>query len=159
MSAALDQFLAALRVHDCDPQRNGSGWKARCPAHDDQRPSLSLNVGDNGTVLVKCHAGCTTDAVVEAVGLSMQNLFPDKGTATRTKARRIVATYDYRNEDDDLLFQAVRYETKDFRQRRPDGSGGWIWNMSGAHDATSRPRMRGLQPEGPDSPNWRITWG
>ncbi len=43
--------------------------------------------------------------------------------------RRIVATYDYRNEAGALLYQAVRYRPKGFTQRQPDGSGGWIWNI------------------------------
>jgi hypothetical protein len=44
--------------------------------------------------------------------------------------RRIVATYDYRDERGDLLQQVVRFEPKDFRQRRPDGNGGWIWKKA-----------------------------
>jgi hypothetical protein len=44
---------------------------------------------------------------------------------------RIVACYDYCDEDGRLLFQTVRYEPKDFKQRRPDGKGGWIWNLDG----------------------------
>jgi DNA primase len=38
-----------------------------------------------------------------------------------------VATYDYRDEGGELLYQTVRYDPKDFKQRRPDGRGGWIW--------------------------------
>ena len=37
--------------------------------------------------------------------------------------------YDYTDEQGELLYQAVRKEPKDFRQRRPDGQGGWIWNL------------------------------
>ena len=45
---------------------------------------------------------------------------------------RIVATYDYTDADGKLLYQVVRYEPKDFRQRRPDGNGGWTGSsMSG----------------------------
>jgi RecA-family ATPase len=40
---------------------------------------------------------------------------------------RIVATYDYTDADGTLLYQIVRYDPKDFRQRQPDGKGGWIW--------------------------------
>ena len=43
--------------------------------------------------------------------------------------RSIIATYDYRDETGDLLFQVVRFVPKDFRQRRPDGKGGWIWSL------------------------------
>ncbi len=43
--------------------------------------------------------------------------------------RKITKTYDYNDESGQLLYQVVRYELKDFRQRRPDGKGGWIWNL------------------------------
>lgn len=45
--------------------------------------------------------------------------------------RRIVATYDYHDERGNLLFQTVRYEPKGFAQRRPNGRGGWTWNLKG----------------------------
>ena len=44
---------------------------------------------------------------------------------------KIVATYDYRDAAGGLAFQVVRFEPKDFRQRRPDGKGGWVWKMQG----------------------------
>jgi hypothetical protein len=44
---------------------------------------------------------------------------------------RIVATYPYRDEQGRTLFEAVRYQPKDFKLRRPDGQGGWIWNLNG----------------------------
>ena len=44
---------------------------------------------------------------------------------------RTVATYDYCDAGGEVIFQALRYEPKDFRQRRPDGKGGWIWNLQG----------------------------
>jgi hypothetical protein len=47
-------------------------------------------------------------------------------------AAEIVATYDYTDEGGNLLFQCVRFQPKDFRQRQPDGKGGWIWNLDGA---------------------------
>jgi putative DNA primase/helicase len=43
----------------------------------------------------------------------------------------IVATYDYRDEQGNLLFQQCRLEPKSFRQRRPDGSSGWVWKTQG----------------------------
>lgn len=57
-------------------KRSGKGYQARCPAHDDNGPSLSLLEGDDGRVLLHCHAGCATEAVVAAMGLSMGDLFP-----------------------------------------------------------------------------------
>ncbi len=44
---------------------------------------------------------------------------------------KIVKTYDYVDEKGNLLYQNVRYEPKNFRQRRPDGNGRWIWNLNG----------------------------
>jgi DNA primase len=45
--------------------------------------------------------------------------------------KRLVNTYDYKDEEGLLLFQVVRFEPKEFRQRRPDDQGGWIWNLQG----------------------------
>jgi hypothetical protein len=53
-------------------------WIARCPAHDDKSPSLSIRELGDGTVLVKCFAGCGAADVVEAVGLRFPDLFPPR---------------------------------------------------------------------------------
>jgi len=45
--------------------------------------------------------------------------------------KKIVAVYDYADEHGKLVYQKVRFEPKDFRLRRPDGKGGWTWNMAG----------------------------
>ena len=54
------------------------GWSARCPAHDDKKPSLSIGVGEDGRVLMHCHSGCPCRSVVAAIGLSMRDLFPQQ---------------------------------------------------------------------------------
>ena len=54
------------------------------------------------------------------------------------KLGRIVATYNYTDAADELLFQVVRYDPKDFRQRRPGGKGGWIWNVGGVEQVPYR---------------------
>jgi hypothetical protein len=111
-------------------KETGTGWSARCPAHDDRRASLSIASDDDGTVLVKCHAGCGTAAILSAVGLTLKDLFPSRSGTSRMN---IVAEYNYTDADGKLLFQVVRLDPKDFRQRRPDanGKGGWIWNLKG----------------------------
>jgi hypothetical protein len=53
------------------------------------------------------------------------------GEDPRRAGREIEATYDYRDEQGELLFQVVRFVGKDFRQRRPDGAGGWDWKLNG----------------------------
>ena len=63
-------------------KQTGSGkWLARCPAHDDKHPSLSVAEGDDGRVLVKCWSGCGAAEVVAAVGMSFSDLFPCKPIA------------------------------------------------------------------------------
>jgi AAA domain len=118
----LEALLARLKR----ARRKGSGWQALCPAHADKNPSLSIDVRDE-RILIHCHAGCSQEAVLTALGIEAHELFLD---ASDTK-RRIVAVYPYTDEKDGLLFQVVRYEPKGFRQRRPDGKGGWHWNLNG----------------------------
>jgi len=55
-------------------RRSGAGWMARCPAHGDRTPSLALRDGSDGRVLVFCHAGCSQDAVIDA--LRRRGLWP-----------------------------------------------------------------------------------
>jgi putative DNA primase/helicase len=104
--------------------REGNGWKALCPAHIDKNPSLSIRQSD-GKTLLYCHAGCPTEAVLAALGMEARDLFEDGNGG-----RRIVAEYDYCDEKGEMLFQVVRFEPKDFRQRRPNGNGSWTWKLS-----------------------------
>ena len=48
-------------------RKAGSGWTARCPAHDDRTPSLSIRDADDNKVLVRCHAGCDQERVITAL--------------------------------------------------------------------------------------------
>jgi DNA primase len=52
-------------------------YKALCPAHDDGEPSLTVSEGEDARVLLKCFAGCSFGAVVEALGLDERDLFTD----------------------------------------------------------------------------------
>jgi hypothetical protein len=87
-------------------------------------------------VLFKCHAGCTQDAVLQC--LRDRALWPEpksngkaNGTGPHTQnRRRVVAIYSYTGESGAESFQVVRYDPKDFRQRRSDGADGWIWNLN-----------------------------
>ena len=115
----LDKFLALLG----GVRREGKRFKALCPAHADRNPSLSVREA-NGTVLVKCFAGCRTEDVCRALGIEIRELFPHEGNA-----KRIVAEYSYTDEYGALLYQNVRFDPKDFRLRRPNGKGGWTWKM------------------------------
>jgi hypothetical protein len=50
-------------------------WIARCPAHEDRNPSLSIREMDDGRVLINCFAGCGAVDVLAAIGLQMSDLF------------------------------------------------------------------------------------
>ena len=106
---------------------DGRERNVRCPAHDDRHSSLSVGRGDDGRVLLHCHAGCATVNVLTAAGLTMADLHERRNG--REDRPEIVATYDYRDESGALLYQVCRFEPKDFRQRCPDGAGGWIWSL------------------------------
>jgi hypothetical protein len=72
MGKTLQRVLDRLR----GVKGSGSGgYEALCPAHEDRTPSLSIAEGEDGRVLIKCFAGCPTEAVVEALGLKMGDLF------------------------------------------------------------------------------------
>lgn len=53
-------------------------WQARCPAHDDKGPSLSIRETADEKVLVHCFAGCSVHEVVAAVDLTLDDLFPPR---------------------------------------------------------------------------------
>ncbi|WP_273378247.1 phage/plasmid primase, P4 family [Symbiobacterium thermophilum] len=121
-------------------QGNGQRFKAKCPAHQDDKPSLSITTRDDGKILMHCHAGCEITDIVRALGIKLSDLMPPRAEDEH-KGRfreRILKTYDYRDENGKLLYQAVRYVPKAFRQRRPDGRGGWIWNVEGVRRVAYR---------------------
>lgn len=92
-----ERILSALTEHGCDPKRAGKGWSARCPAHDDRRPSLSIGEGDGGECLLNCKAGCDPKDVVAAIGHTMRDLFPDSSTlSTSTQFRKRPEKEQYR---------------------------------------------------------------
>jgi putative DNA primase/helicase len=109
-------------------EREGKGWRCKCPAHDDHDPSLGITE-KAGKVLFRCWAGCEQDAVLAA--LRQRGLWPQKEEERRSRAK-IVATYGYRDADNVLRYQVVRLSPKSFYQRRPNGSpDSFINNMDG----------------------------
>lgn len=122
---SIDELLLKLSAVKAIP----NGWEARCPAHEDTTPSLGVSIGRNGALLLNCRAGCTFSSICHALGLTPADLRAP--TAVPKEIPRITATYDYRDTTGAVRFQAVRFTPKDFRQRRPDGSGGWVWKMDG----------------------------
>jgi hypothetical protein len=73
---ALNRLLGCL---DGVVNRGSGKYMARCPAHDDKSPSLSIKETSDGTILIRCFAGCTIHEIVSAVGMEVYDLFPDNG--------------------------------------------------------------------------------
>lgn len=142
----LDLVLRALERCGCHPRKSGTGWSARCPAHDDAHASLSLNVGEGGRALLKCHAGCHNKAIVSALGLSLSHLMPNSGDRALSRPKRVCA-YDYRDESGTMLYQVIRYSPKGFRQCRPEGKK-CVWNLNGVRRVLYRlPELLKADPE------------
>ena len=80
---AYHRILDALRSAGKTVNTNGIAAMAQCPAHDDNRPSLSLRPID-GSVLMHCFAGCQTVDVLRAVNLEMRDLYDDRNGAVYT---------------------------------------------------------------------------
>ena len=104
------------------PSRSGDGYKARCPAHDDHDPSLSVSEGSDGRVLLNCHADCEPSAICAAIGWQLSDLFPG---STDGPTSTIETVYPFHDENGRVLFEEVRLHPKGFRLRQPDGT----WNL------------------------------
>lgn len=126
----LENVLSKLR----NVKKTGEDkYTALCPAHEDRESSLSVTRGNNGQVLLYCHAGCDANSVVSSMGLQMRDLYPQKEESSlpSKKRREIIAIYDYVDKEGTLLYQVCRTFPKSFFQRRPDGRGGYISGLGG----------------------------
>ena len=75
MSDPLETLINRL---DSVKEKESGKWVARCPAHDDTTPSLAIKQTMDGTVLMRCFAGCSAYEIVNAVGLELSDLFPNR---------------------------------------------------------------------------------
>ena len=71
---SLDRILSRLE----QVRKNGQGYRARCPAHDDDTPSLSLTTTSDGTVLLKCFAGCDTEQGADLTRCLVVQVIPER---------------------------------------------------------------------------------
>lgn len=130
------------------PLKGGGNTRmALCPFHADKNPSLSVDIAKQ---LWNCHAGCGGGSVLDFIsrmdGVSVSELLkttqdtrpvfrPSKTVKTQPEPSgseikpSIEKTYSYKNAVGQEVYQAVRLIPKSFRQRHPDGKGGWKWSM------------------------------
>jgi hypothetical protein len=99
--------------------------RAICPFHDDENPSFTANKISGLWRCFGCGAQGNVAQFAERVGgkIDTEN--------EHQRERRIVTTYPYRDEHGTLLYEVVRFDPKDFQQRKPDGNGGWTWKLNG----------------------------
>jgi hypothetical protein len=88
---AIDNLLSKL---DHVRRTNQGRWIAKCPAHDDSRASLSIRELDDGRILIHDFAGCSTESVLGAVGLTFSDLMPDVVGEYRKKESRPFSAAD-----------------------------------------------------------------
>jgi hypothetical protein len=121
---------------------------AWCPFHPDGegKPPHEPNllVSEHGFICHACGAKGNLKMLAGALGISLEDTSVVTGTV-----------YDYRDKNGQLRYQVVRKPGKKFLQRRPDGKGGWIWNLKGTRpvpyrlqDLIKRPDDRVFVPEG-----------
>jgi hypothetical protein len=118
---SVDDILRELQIQRPNFDAQGSGYvpcpqcsPKRKPANQ-KKPVLHVTVNRDGVLGFCNHCGWKLAEFFEP----------------RPGFRQIVATYDYPDEGGALLFQTVRFFPKDFRQRRADCTGGWIWSIQG----------------------------
>ncbi|MHB9089952.1 MAG: DNA polymerase, partial [Chloroflexota bacterium] len=117
VESPIERVLARLE----NVRPSGDGKMAKCPAHDDATESLSICEKEDQLVLLHCFAGCSHEEVLDAIGMEPRDLRPEGGQEEPE------AVYDYVDLEGNLQYQVVRFPGKKFRQRRPDGNGGYIW--------------------------------
>jgi hypothetical protein len=67
------------------PPRRGhkASYEACCPAHDDNSPSLRIDITQEGKILLHCFAGCDIEEICNACNLTINDLFPADNTPCR----------------------------------------------------------------------------
>ena len=143
-----DKFREVVGLFDVVSGGDDGQWQIRCPAHEDRSPSMVIKVSDDGEkLLVHCRAGCSVDAICEAVGIKQSDLF---SSSTNGKKPVVQERYPYYTDDGEtLLYEVVRMEPKTFRQRHRVG-GEWVWNMKGVR------RVLFNAPLLHDKPGWPV---
>lgn len=110
-------------------------YSAKCPAHEDKHASLSISQSNDGKILLNCHAGCTAENIMSALGLSLSDLFQTDrqqySQYAKTSSSSGAVTYDYQDLDGNIIAKKLRYPNKSFCWLKPNGKGGWAKGRAG----------------------------
>jgi len=142
----LTDHLASLGIRLRGQGNERTATRCAVSAHKNDHWCVSVNVDRQiwhcndhdvgGSIIdwMMLERGRSESEIIRELGDELERMHPTRAPAPAAASpgpRRIVATYDYTDPQGNLIFQAVRYVPKEFRQRRPDREGGWIWNMEG----------------------------
>jgi hypothetical protein len=128
------------RLEGVRPGGGGHSWTARCPAHGDKKPSLSVRIGDDERVLLHCHAGCPIDEVVSRLGLELSDLFApgnhrprgehQRGTGDGSQNRQAASAAAEAKERERHQRYAAWWEAKFPKLERIALDGGWLRRLA-----------------------------
>jgi putative DNA primase/helicase len=149
----------ALYPHIVGQLENLRGCTAKCPAHEDNRNSLSVSLGDDHRLLLHCHAGCSTEAICNRLRVAASDLFRTPAFSTSVKAAspapndrkfstakeclqslesnrgKASAKYEYRDANGEPVGLIARWDhpdgKKDILPISRNGSG---WHMAGMNE-------------------------
>ncbi len=105
----IDEFASRLKTR----RRTADGrYQAHCPAHSDDNASLSIALGNTGNIVLKCHAGCSVDSIVSAMGLKLSDLFLNDKPAKKiyTGTEKKYTSFTYHDSDGKYLYDSVRID-------------------------------------------------
>ena len=134
----IESFYRSHLELNCEPNQGGNVM-ALCPFHDDVKPSLSIKLDTGQFKCFGCkESGSAIDfyRLIQGNGMDFKTALMDLARDTGVLEKdgelgNIKETYGYKDHHDDIVHQTVRFENKKFRQRRPDGEGGWVWDLKG----------------------------
>lgn len=124
-------------------KKSGHSAQCLCPAHEDKEASLTITEGDDGRVLLYCHAHCQTERVLEAAGLTFADISGESGSRSgrwreyveRREGRKIEADYKYVDLQGRYEFTRLRLSGKKFIYGTLDGDR-WTYGLGGRKRAT-----------------------
>lgn len=138
----IEQVLGQLELVR---KASSGGWTARCPAHDDRNPSLSVAEGRDGKVLLHCHAGCEYEAIADALGV--------RGGSSVPAAVRPVRPIRSRSKGEPIAELTARHERQgrvtEYEYRRPDGSVAFVVHRIDRPDAADGKLFRPMHESEP----------
>ena len=123
----MQTVIGRLETSGKQPKQRGDKYEARCPAHEDNNPSLSIAPGtEPDQVLMHCHAGCTIQDITAAIGLEPKDLYKPKPRTELVELEQ----YTYTDTDGNPVMRVHRFEPKTFRQSHWTGHT-WVWGATG----------------------------